>query len=73
MVEADDIKGSITFIAAIIAPDDYNIAAMTVSRKGKNQVARQSIEMDSGLKPVTLAYIQQLSWIKNITYIPNID
>lgn len=73
MVEADDIKGSIAFIADVIAHDDINIAAMTVSRKGKNQVARQFIEMDSGLKPLTLAYIQQLSWIKNITYIPNID
>ena len=73
MVEADDIKGSIAFIADVIAHDDCNIAAMTVSRKGKNQVARQFIEMDSGLKPITLAYIQQLSWIKNITYIPNID
>ena len=72
-VEADDIKGSIAFIADVIAHDDCNIAAMTVSRKGKNQVARQFIEMDSGLKPITLAYIQQLSWIKNITYIPNID
>ena len=73
MVEADDVKGSIAFIADVIAHDDCNIAAMTVSRKGKNQVARQFIEMDSGLKPITLAYIQQLSWIKNITYIPNID
>ena len=73
MVEADDIKGGIAFIADVIAHDDCNIAAMTVSRKGKNQVARQFIEMDSGLKPITLAYIQQLSWIKNITYIPNID
>jgi hypothetical protein len=27
----------------------------------------------SSFKPTTLAYIQQLSWIKHITYIPNID
>lgn len=73
MVEAEDVKGSIAFIADVIAHDDCNIATMTVSRKGKNQIARQFIEMDSGLKPITLAYIQQLSWIKNITYIPNID
>ena len=73
IVEADDIKGSIAFIASIIAHDDCNIATMTVSRKGKNQVARQFIEMDSSLKPITLAYISQLSWIKHINYIPNID
>jgi len=73
IVEADDVKGSIAFIANIIAHDDCNIATMTVSRKGRNQVARQFIEMDSSLKPVTLAYIRQLSWIKHINYIPNID
>ena len=73
MVEAQDVKGSIAFIADVIAHDDCNIATMTVSRKGKNQVARQFIEMDSGLKPITLDYIRQLSWINHITYIPNID
>ncbi|PIQ20418.1 MAG: L-serine ammonia-lyase, iron-sulfur-dependent, subunit beta [Cytophagales bacterium CG18_big_fil_WC_8_21_14_2_50_42_9] len=73
IVEADDIKGSIAFIANIIAHDDCNIATMTVSRKGKNQLARQFIEMDSSLKPITLEYIRQLSWIKHINYIPNID
>ena len=73
IVEADDVKGSIAFIANIIAHDDCNIATMTVSRKGKNQMARQFIEMDSSLKPITLEYISQLSWIKHINYIPNID
>lgn len=73
MIEADDVKGSIAFIADVIAHDDCNIAAMTVSRRGKNQIARQFIEMDTALKPITLEYIRHLSWIKNITYIPNID
>lgn len=73
IVEASDVQGSIAFIANVIAHDDCNIATMTVSRKGKNQIARQFIEMDSGLKPITLEYIRQLSWIKHITYIPNID
>jgi L-serine dehydratase len=73
MVEADDVKGSIAFIADVIAHDDCNIATMTVSRKGKNQIARQFIEMDSGLKPITLEYIRQLSWVKHVTYIPNIE
>ena len=73
MVEADDVKGSIAFIANVIAHDNCNIATMTVSRQGKNQIARQFIEMDSALKPLTLEYIRQLSWIKHITYIPNIE
>jgi L-serine dehydratase len=29
--------------------------------------------MDSGLKPVTLTYLQSLSWVKQIVYIPDID
>lgn len=73
MVEADDVKGSIAFISDVIAHDDCNIATMTVSRRGKNQIARQFIEMDTALKPLTLEYIRHLSWIKNITYIPNVD
>ena len=73
IIEADDVKGSIAFIADVIAHDDCNIATMTVSRRGKNQLARQFIEMDTALKPLTLEYIRHLSWIKHITYIPNID
>jgi len=29
--------------------------------------------MDSGIKTVTLAYLESLSWVKQITYIPDID
>ena len=57
----------------MLAHDDCNIATMSVSRKGKNDVACQVIEMDSGLKPVTLAYLESLSWVKQIIYIPDID
>ncbi len=73
IIDADDMKGSIAFIASVIAHDDCNIATMSVSRKGKNEIARQFLEMDSGIKPITLEYLRQLSWIKNIIYIPNID
>jgi len=73
IIDADDKKGSIAFIASVIAHDDCNIATMNVSRKGKNEMARQFIEMDSGLKPVTVDYLKQLSWVKNVIYIPNID
>jgi L-serine dehydratase len=73
VITADDVKGSVAFIANVLAHDDCNIATMSVSRKGKNDVACLVIEMDSGLKSVTLEYIRSLSWIKEIIYIPDID
>jgi L-serine dehydratase len=73
IITAGDVKGSIAFIADVLAHDDCNIATMSVSRKGKNDVACLVIEMDSGLKPVTLEYLRSLSWVKEIIYIPDID
>ncbi len=73
LITADDVKGSVAFIADVLAHDDCNIATMSVSRKGKNDVACLVIEMDSGLKAVTLEYLKSLSWIKEIIYIPDID
>ena len=73
IIDADDRTGSIAFIASVIAHDDCNIATMFVSRKGKNDAARQFIEMDSGLRAITLDYLRQLSWVRRVTYIPNID
>jgi L-serine dehydratase len=73
IMTTEDKKGSIAFIADVLAHDDCNIATMSVSRKGKNDVACQVIEMDSGLKPVTLEYLRSLSWIKGVIYIPDID
>jgi L-serine dehydratase len=46
---------------------------MSVSRKGKNDMACQIIEMDSGLKPITLEYLRSLNWIHEVIYIPDID
>ncbi|WP_242918889.1 L-serine ammonia-lyase, iron-sulfur-dependent subunit beta [Pontibacter liquoris] len=73
IIDATDKTGSIAFIASVLAHDECNIATMNVSRKGRNEMARQFIEMDSGIKPITLEYLKQLSWIKNVVYIPNID
>lgn len=73
IITAGDVKGSIAFIADVLAHDDCNIATMSVSRKGKNDIACLVIEMDSGLKPVTLEYIRSLSWVKDVIYIPDID
>jgi L-serine dehydratase len=73
IITADDVKGSVAFIADIVAHDDCNIATMSVSRKGRNDVACLVIEMDSGIKPVTLLYLRSLSWVKEVIYIPDID
>ncbi len=73
IVMAEDAKGSIAFIANILAHDDSNIATMTVSRKGRNDLACLVIEMDSGLRPVTLEYLKSSNWVKEVTYLPNID
>jgi L-serine dehydratase len=73
VITASDVKGSIAFISDVLAHDDCNIATMSVSRKGKHDVACLVIEMDSGVKPLTLAYLKSLSWIKDLIYIPDID
>lgn len=73
IVEAQDVPGSIAFISSVISRDNCNIATMTVSRKGKNEIACQIIEMDSGIKPITLEYLKQLDWVVSAKYIPDID
>ncbi|MEN7551332.1 L-serine ammonia-lyase, iron-sulfur-dependent subunit beta [Rapidithrix thailandica] len=73
IILAEDKKGSISFISSIIAHDECNIANMIVSRKGKHQLACQFIEMDSGVRPITLEYLKSLPWIKDVNYIPDID
>ncbi|HCX21430.1 MAG: L-serine ammonia-lyase, iron-sulfur-dependent, subunit beta [Flammeovirgaceae bacterium] len=73
IVYANDQMGSIAFISDVLSHDDCNIATMTVSRKGKNDLACLVFEMDSGIKPITLAYISELNWVRNVLYIPDID
>lgn len=73
IITAEDTKGSIAYIANVLSHDDCNIATMSVSRKGRNDVACQVLEMDSGIKPVTLEYLRSLKWIKEVIYIPDID
>ncbi len=69
IIDAEDRPGSIAFIADIIAHDDCNIATMSVSRRGKNDLARQFIEMDSPLRPLTLDYLRALRWVRGVRYI----
>lgn len=73
IITADDTPGSIAFISDIISHDDCNIATMTVSRKGRHDMACQILEMDSGLNPITLEYMKNLKWVHEVIYIPDID
>jgi L-serine dehydratase len=70
IITAHDIKGSIAFMANVLSQADCNIASMTVSRKGKNNLACQVIEMDSAVNDVTLNYLSSLTFIEEIIYLP---
>ncbi|MCS6832705.1 MAG: L-serine ammonia-lyase, iron-sulfur-dependent subunit beta [Flammeovirgaceae bacterium] len=69
IILAEDRKGTVSFISSVIANDDCNIANMIVSRKGKNDLACQFYEMDSGLRPITIEYLKSLPWIESVTYL----
>lgn len=73
IIKADDISGAIAFISSVIAQEKTNIATMSVSRKGKNDKACHIIEMDSGIRKTTIDYLNSLTWIKELIYIPEID
>ncbi len=73
IITAADKKGTIAFISNVLTQDNCNIATMTVSRKGKYDSACHFIEMDSGLKSITLEYLKSLDWVEDIIYIPDID
>jgi L-serine dehydratase len=73
IITANDVKGSIAFITNVLLQDECNIATMTVSRKGKNDMACLILEMDSGPRLPTLEYLKQLKWVKEVMYIPDID
>lgn len=69
IIKAEDRKGTIAFIAEVISHDECNIATMTVSRKGKNDIACQFIEMDSPLNDLTVTYLKSLSWVRELVYL----
>lgn len=73
IIKAGDISGAIAFISGVIAQEKTNIATMSVSRKGKNDVAYHVIEMDSGIREITTQYLKSLPWISELIYIPDID
>lgn len=73
IITAQDKPGSVAFIASIIANDECNIAAMTVNRSGKNDIAKLVIEMDSHLKPISHAYLCELNWVNHVVYLDNVE
>lgn len=73
IIQAEDVKGSIAFFADVLSQEDCNIATMTVSRRGKNDLACLVMEMDSGIDDITLKYLRKRKWVEKITYIPDID
>lgn len=73
IIKADDVSGAIAFISSVIAQEKTNIATMSVSRKGKNDLACHVIEMDSGIREITTSYLKSLPWVKELIYIPYID
>ncbi|MFM7628518.1 MAG: L-serine ammonia-lyase, iron-sulfur-dependent subunit beta [Algoriphagus sp.] len=73
IIKADDISGAIAFISSVIAQEKINIATMSVSRKGKHDLACHVIEMDSGISEITRQYLTSLPWIQELIYIPDID
>ncbi|MEM6643170.1 MAG: L-serine ammonia-lyase, iron-sulfur-dependent subunit beta [Bacteroidota bacterium] len=73
IIEADDVKGSIAFFTEVLSQDECNIATMTVSRKGKNDLACMILEMDSGIDDITLQYLKKRKWVHKVIYIPDID
>jgi L-serine dehydratase len=73
IIKAQDVPGSIAFISNVLLQDDCNIGTMTVSRKGKSDVACLIFEMDSGVKKITLEYLSHLKWVHHVRYIPDID
>ncbi len=73
IVEADDVKGSVAFFADVLSQEECNIATMTVSRKGKNDLACLILEIDSGIDDITLKYLKKRKWVHKVIYIPDID
>lgn len=72
VVTAQDVKGTIAFVATVLSNDHCNIATMTVDRKAKNSTARLVIEMDSPPSPLTIEYLRSVSWVEKVTYLPDI-
>lgn len=72
IITSQDVKGSIAFIANILAHDNCNIATMTVNRSGKNDIAKLVIETDSEPNPISLQYLRHIGWVKEVLYLDDV-
>lgn len=69
LIKALDTPGSIAFISSVIAHDRSNIATMTVGRRARHTDAGLFIEIDTPLRPTTVAYLRSLDWVTQVRYI----
>lgn len=70
VIRARDVRGAVSFITAILAYDNVNIATLTVSRRAKDDLALQVYELDEHPRTESLNYIQTLSWVFGAAIIP---
>jgi L-serine dehydratase len=73
IITSEDLHGRAAFISTVIAQEDCNIATMTINRNGKKGMAKQVVELDSALRPLTLEYMRSIKGIKDIIYLPELD
>ncbi len=73
IIKAEDVRGTIAFIADVLSNEDINIATMNVSRKGKNDLAYHFIEIDSEVVTIVLNYLKHLKWVKDVIYIAPVE
>ncbi len=73
IIDAEDKAGSVSFISSVVAMEGCNIGTMTVARRGKHKGAKLVLEMDHGLRPLTVEYLSSLKWVEKVVYIPDID
>lgn len=73
IISAQDVPGSIAFIATVLSSESCNIATMTVDRRGKSDLARLVLEMDSSIRPIAVKYMESQDWIARVKYIPDIS
>lgn len=67
VIEAQDVRGAVAFLSAILAYEGINIATLTVSRRAREDQALQVYELDERPRKASLEYLQSLSWIHRAT------
>lgn len=73
IISAHDIPGSISFVATVLSHETCNIATMTVDRRGRSDLAKLVLEVDSEIRSITVDFIRSQHWIEQVVYIPDIS